>query len=393
MGRLMGKRRCRELLLTLGLLCAAVCLVAWPREAMAATGDGLKLCGNVILPSLFPFFVLSSLVVELGLSRYLGRLFQPVMAPLFRVNGACAAALALGFVGGYPVGARTAISLYQNGQCSRTEAERLLAFCNNCGPAFILGVVGAGVFGSGAAGLLLYLGHLAASLLVGILFRFYKSREGPKSGRAVQAQFQTASFPAAFTKSVTGALQSTLNICAFVLFFTVVIRALTLSGALDGAAEGIAALFSPLGMDREWARRLLTGALEMSSGVSSLTGGTLSGRLSMAAFMLGWAGLSVHCQVLAFLGDSGLSMRTYLTGKLLHGGLSAALLGVLSPLLPLSAPVSACLAEQTEALAALDFQRSLSISTAAAWGTWLLFFLLAARAVKNSGGKSRLHGV
>ena len=113
----------------------------------------------------------------------------------------------------------------------------------------------------------------------------------------------------------------------------------------------------------------------------------------MAAFMLGWAGLSVHCQVLAFLGDSGLSMRTYLTGKLLHGGLSAALLGVLSPLLPLSAPVSAYLAEQTEALAALDFQRSLSISTAAAWGTWLLFFLLAARAVKNSGGKSRLHGV
>lgn len=72
-----------------------------------------------------------------------------------------------------------------------------------------------------------------------------------------------------------------------------------------------------------WAEHLLAGLLEMSSGVSSLTGGALSGRLSMAAFMLGWAGLSVHCQVLAFLGDSGLSLRTYLTGKLLHGGLSA----------------------------------------------------------------------
>ena len=72
----------------------------------------------------------------------------------------------------------------------------------------------------------------------------------------------------------------------------------------------------------------------------------------MAAFMLGWAGLSVHCQVLAFLGDSGLSMRTYLVGKLLHGGLSAALLGLLVPLLPLEAPVSAYLAEQTETLAA-----------------------------------------
>ena len=203
MGRLMGKRRCRELLLTLGLLCAAVCLVAWPREAMAATGDGLKLCGNVILPSLFPFFVLSSLVVELGLSRYLGRLFQPVMAPLFRVNGACASAVALGFVGGYPVGARTAIQLYQSGQCSRTEAERLLAFCNNSGPAFILGVVGTGVFASSRVGVLLYLAHAAASCCVGLLFRFYRS--GPeRRGTAArpQPQFRAPRLTAAFTGSI-----------------------------------------------------------------------------------------------------------------------------------------------------------------------------------------------
>ena len=226
------------------------------------------------------------------------------MAPLFRVNGACASALALGFVGGYPVGARTAISLYQSGQCSKTEAERLLAFCNNSGPAFIFGVVGAGVFGSGTLGLLLYLVHMAASLLVGLLFRFYRPGEGPRRGRLQGAQFQTASFPAAFTHSVTGALSSTLNICAFVLFFTVIIRMLSLTGVLTGLARLLSLLFGPLGFDQSWARRLLTGVLEVSSGVSSLTDGSLSGRLSMAAFMLGWAGLSVHCQVLAFLGTA-----------------------------------------------------------------------------------------
>ena len=393
MGRLMGNRQYRELLLALGLLCAALALILWPKEAMAAMRDGLKLCGNVIIPSLFPFFVLSSLVVELGMSRYLGRLFQPIMAPLFRVNGACASAVALGFVGGYPVGARTAISLYQSGQCSKTEAERLLAFCNNSGPAFILGVVGAGVFGSGAAGILLYLVHIAASLAVGLLFRFYRPQEGPRRGQRPSAQFQTTRFPVAFTHSVTGALASTLNICAFILFFTVTIRMLSLAGVLTGLARLLSLVFSPLGFSQSWAQRLLTGVLELSSGVSSLTDGSLSGRLSMAAFMLGWAGLSVHCQVLAFLGDSGLSMGTYLVGKLLHGGLSAALLALLSPLLPLEAPVSAYLAEQTEALAALDFQQALTISTVAAWGTWLLFFALAIRAVKKSSGKMRPQGV
>ena len=389
MGKLLGEAQYRDILLGAGLLWSALALVLWPDQSMGAMRDGIKLCGNVILPSLFPFFVLSSLVVELGMSRYLGKLLEPVMAPLFRVNGNCAAALALGFVGGYPVGARTAIQIYENGQCSRTEAERMLAFCNNSGPAFILGVVGAGVFGSGAAGLLLCLTHLLASLIVGILFRFYKPREEPKSGCHRGTQFQTASFPNAFTKSVVGALQSTINICAFILFFTVFLRILAHAGILTGAARLISILLSPLGMDQTWAERLLTGLVEVSSGVSSLTDGTLSGRLSMAAFMLGWAGVSVHCQVLAFLGDSGLSVRTYVAGKLLHGGISAILARLLFQVIPLSSPASACLAEQTEAIAHLDFHQALTLSAVAAWGVWLIFLALAVYVVQKNSGKRR----
>ena len=388
MGRIWAKARYRDLILGIALLGGAAALVLWPELTMEAMRDGIRLCGNVILPSLFPFFVLSSLVVELGMSRYLGKLLEPIMVPLFRVSGSCAAALALGFICGYPVGARTAIQLYENGQCSRTEAERLLAFCNNSGPAFILGVVGAGVFGSGRLGLLLCLTHLLASLAVGVLFRFYRPGDRPRAkGRA--PHFQTASFPAAFTRSVTGALQSTLHICAFILFFTVLLRVLARAGILDLLSRLLCALLSPLGLTRSWAERLLTGLLEVSSGVTSLTGGSLSGRLSMAAFMLGWAGVSVHCQVLAFLGDSGLSMRTYVAGKLLHGGLSALLTAALVRLLPLELPVSLYLAQQTETIAQLDFQRALTISAAAAWGMWLFFLALAVYMVKKSSGKNR----
>ncbi|MCI9155971.1 MAG: sporulation protein, partial [Lawsonibacter sp.] len=273
MGRIVGKAQYRDILLGVGLLWATAALVLWPEQAMAAMRGGIRLCGNVILPSLFPFFVLSSLVVELGMSRYLGRLLEPVMAPLFRVNGNCAAALALGFVGGYPVGARTAIQIYQNGQCSRTEAERMLAFCNNSGPAFILGVVGAGVFGDGTAGLLLCLTHLLASLCVGVLFRFYKPGDRPQTRRTRGPQFQAASFPKAFASSVTGALQSTLNICAFILFFTVFLRILAHAGILQTLGKVLALLLAPLGLDQTWAERLLTGLVEVSSGVSSLTDG------------------------------------------------------------------------------------------------------------------------
>ena len=387
MGRILGKQRYRDILLGLGLLLSAAALVVWPQQSMGAMKDGLKLCANVIVPSLFPFFVLSSLVVELGMSRYLGRLLEPVMAPLFRVNGSCATALALGFVGGYPGGARTAISLYENGQCSKTEAERMLAFCNNCGPAFILGVVGTGIFGSGRAGLMLYFAHLAASLLIGLLFRFYRPEEGPRRWRQAGPQFQAPSFPAAFTRSVTGALQSTLNICAFILFFTVAIRIFTFSGLMSTSSALLSTLLSPFGLSQQWAQKLLTGLLEMSSGVSSLTEGALTGRLSMAAFMLGWAGVSVHCQVMAFLGDSGLSLRTYVAGKLLHGALSAALIGGLLWFFPQEISVASYLVEQTEAIATLDFHRALTISAAWAWGMWLVFFALALYVLKKSSGK------
>lgn len=387
MGRLMSKQKYRDLLLGLGLLFSAAALVVWPKQAMEAMRDGLTLCGNVIIPSLFPFFVLSSMVVDLGMSRYLGKLLEPIMAPLFRVNGSCATALALGFVGGYPVGARTAISLYQSGQCSRTEAERMLAFCNNCGPAFILGVVGAGVFSSGAIGLFLYSAHISASLLIGLLFRFYRPGEGPRKGWKTGPQFQTSSLPVAFTRSVTGALQSTINICAFILFFTVAIRVLTISGFLSTLASLLSCVLTPLGLSQIWAERLLAGVLEISSGVASLTDGALSGRLSMAAFMLGWAGVSVHCQVMAFLGDSGLSLRTYVAGKLLHGGLSALIVGLLVRMFPIQSPVSFYLAEQTEAIASLDFHRALTISAVAAWGVWLAFLALATYVVKKSSRK------
>ena len=391
MSKLLSRQGVRDLLLGLVLLAATLSLMVWPQQSMEAAKDGLQLCYNVIIPSLFPFFVLSALVVELGLAGYVGRALEGLMRPLFNVPGSCASAVVLGFIGGYPVGARTAISLYEKGMCTKTEAERLLAFCNNSGPAFILGVVGAGIFSSSRVGVLLYLAHAAASLCVGVLFRFYKrgERSGEEGGRL---NFQTQRLSAAFIGSVKNSFMSTLNICAFVVFFTIVIRMLLISGILPALAGALSALLSPLGLTEAWGERLLTGILEVSSGVWSLTGeGSLTGRLSMAAFMLGWAGISVHCQVLSFLGGSGLAVRTYLVGKMLHGGLSALFVGALARVFPLEATVSAYLAEQVEGIASLDFATALTVSTVCSWVVWLAFFAVAARSVQKTSGKGRRH--
>ena len=186
------------------------------------------------------------------------------------------------------------------------------------------------------------------------------------------------------------AFLSTLNICAFVIFFTVVLPMLVTTGVLPGTARLLGLLLSPLGLTEEWARRLLTGLVEISSGVWTLSGeGTFRGRLTMAAFILGWAGISVHCQVLSFLGDSGLSARTYLLGKLLHGGLAALFTAVLAGAVPLEAPVSHYLAQQVADIAGTDFSRTLVVSVVCAWMVFLLFFLAAAAGSRKKLGKGR----
>ena len=355
------RRKIYEFLGMMALIGCAAALLCYPGEAVEAASKGLELCLNVIIPSLFPFFVISTMTVELGLAQKMGRIIEPMMRRIFNVSGACASAFVLGFVGGYPVGAKTAIALYKRGECSRREAERLLSFCNNSGPAFILGVVGTSVFADNRVGLLLYLVHGIASVITGLCFRGW--RGGSDTSRPLRPQMSGTrkGFAAVFTEGVKSSFASTINICGFVIFFTVIIKMLAISGVLPAVARGAAMIF---GMEEESARRLITGVIEMSSGVWSLSSAadSLSSGAAMAAFMLGWAGISVHCQTLSFLCDSGLSAKTYIAGKLMHGLISAALVWLAFRILPFEEAAAAYLARQISGIAGMNFAAALSIS-------------------------------
>lgn len=385
MSRIIFRSGFRSGAFIMGIVLMLLALILYPSQAVAAASDGVNLSINVIVPSLFPFFVLSSLSVELGLLDGIGRLLSRIMKPLFHVSGVCAGAFLLGVVGGYPVGARTAISLYTKGYTSKEETERLLSFCNNSGPAFILGVVGAGIFSSSQVGLWLYLGHVLASVLVGILFRSYGKGNGEP--RTANKQNSSKPFPLAFTDSVKGAFEGTLNICAFVIFFTVVIRLLFLTGVIGYLSGLLSWVLRDLGLPKSFIESLLTGIIEMTSGVWSLRdmAASLGSKLCMAAFILGWAGLSVHCQVLSFIGSSGLSTKTYFFGKLLHGMISALIIWLLSSIFHWERTVSAYLAIQVSTIAALDFHRAFSVSIAATLLIGMILMLISIKSEKACG--------
>ena len=272
-------------------------LLLRPQEAAQAVREGLALCAGTVIPSLFPFFVVVSLLLQLGLAETLQGLCGPFMGPLFRMRGVCALPLLAGLLGGYPAGARTAAELFQQGRLSRREAELLLGFCDNCGPAFLLCYVGAGVLGDARAGAYLYLIHVLSALLAGmVLCRLCPGRDPALPGGRTAAR--GVPFPQALTAAGSGAVTATLNICAFVVLFRVL--AALLPPVLPGAALGV---------------------LEMVTGVSALSPGRAG--FVWAGAIVGWGGLSVHCQALS--AAAPLSFRWHWAGKALQAALSAAM--------------------------------------------------------------------
>ena len=142
----------RKLFQALALLAAFVLLIALPQVAADGVRSALTLCGRVILPSLFPFFVCSNLFLLLGFSTRFSARFGGAAAKLLRLPPAAGSAFLLGLLGGYPAGAQAVGVLYTRGELSEPDAERALAVCNQSGPSFIFGVLGGAVFKSAAAG-------------------------------------------------------------------------------------------------------------------------------------------------------------------------------------------------------------------------------------------------
>lgn len=319
------------------LLAFGSLLLLYPQESAEAARDGLRICFELLIPSLFPFFVLSSLLVSLGFATLLGRCLKHFMWPMFRLNAPCATALVLGAVGGYPVGARITAQLYEDRLCSRADALRLSAFSNNCGPAFLFSVAGWGIFSSKAAGFLLLGTHLAAALVVGLLFRYYPLSE---EGRTVlPPPAQKNSFATVFPDCVRDSFSSTLNVCAFVVLFSVILRLSSCSGLLPWIATQLSLLL-PTSFPPALCQSLIAGIFELSIAICSLSDiSALPAALPLAAFLLGWGGLSVHCQALPFLNRCVDSFRPYFLGKFLQGIVAASLTAFLAPLLlPASTP-------------------------------------------------------
>ena len=272
---------------------------------------GLILCSGTVIPSLFPFMVISELVVSSGIGLGISRVLRKPMRIIFGVSEAGAAAFLLGTVCGFPIGAATAASMHDKGIISKEELEHFLIFCNNPGSAFVISAVGSSLFGNKTLGLLLYISVILSSVIVGFAGRWLLPRY-KSSNVAVTLYIPQKNITSRITEAIRSSATSMLTVCAFVLFFS----------ALVGC---IGALLQRLALPEE-IRALIFGFFELSSGAKAASGiSNPTGAIVLCALLLGWSGLSVHLQIMSVCSGRGISFKPYFIAKSAQGMISAAI--------------------------------------------------------------------
>ena len=217
----------------------------------------------------------------------------------------------LGILCGFPIGIKCALSLYERGKISRAELEHLSTFCNTPSSAFLVGAVGASLFGSQKFGIILYASHVISSVIIGFVGRFWFSGKKKEYFLLCEERERRQGAASVFSSSVTSSATSMLFICAFVLFFS------SLTGILRLLLESIRIA--------DGARALLFGFFEMTGGVFAASELPLALAVPAVAAITGWSGLSVHFQLIGICGERKISFCAYFIAKAASAVLCATL--------------------------------------------------------------------
>ncbi len=286
-------------------------LLTHPRVSFAAVESALTLCLKTLIPSLFPFMIAGELLINSGFPDAMQKLTGKIFHRVFGLNGKGASAFVLGAFCGFPVGAKTAVSLYASGDISKEDAEQLSGISNNAGLGFLISGVGAGIWGSVTFGASLYISQLLSAVITGAVLFGFRGRTGgyvPEIRTNMRAQ-KDFSLSGALSDAVSAAAFSMLKVIAFVVFFEVMLSALS-EALVSVGANALTVSF-------------ICAFAEISSGVGALHSLTLfpSPLWSVAAKILtftfsAFGGLSVYMQYCAFACPMGLSTKAYLKAKL-----------------------------------------------------------------------------
>lgn len=277
----------------LGSVAGIFMLIIDGQTALIGASEGIELCIKTVIPSLFPFFVLSSLLTSSLMGTSIG-----LMMPFFHCLGVPSGAESLvvtAFLGGYPVGAQSVASAYRAGVLSKNTAQRMLAFCNNAGPSFLFGMIGS-VFPNRWMVWVLWGIHILGAILAALII----PNEDTAPTKPVKGQILSIS------AAIVASIRVMAVVCAWIVLFRIVIAFLN--------RWFLWLLPQPMQV-------CIMGILELANGCCALEQITdVNLRFVICSGMLAFGGICVTMQTVSVTG--GLSLKQYFLGKAIQTAFS-----------------------------------------------------------------------
>lgn len=306
-------------------------LILYSDTAKYGALKGLNLCFSIAIPTLFPFFVASSLLSQTGVITSIGNKIGFIINKLYGLPKNCCGVLLLGLVGGYPVGISATCELYKNGEITKKQAEHLIGFCNNTGPAFIIGVCGVGIFKNIKIGVLLYLIHIISAFITGKFFCLKSDKQQKiKSKKHID-------FSSALVSSCESAAQTSIKVVSFLTFFSVICYILNDLNVIFIIKSFISPVFDFLNIPVEIIYPVFYGFIELTFGlneISNYQNFSYAVLIPTLSFMLAFGGLSVIFQSISILKSFNLCTKNCIIGKFIHSIISFIISLLIIPFLP-----------------------------------------------------------
>lgn len=307
--------KAKILILWLAVMLALSILLIFPTECRAGATNGVFLCLQVLIPSLFPFMLLSDFFVTSGLCAYIPNFIGKAVGCIFGLPSASSAVILLSLVGGYPVGAKGIRSLYDKGLINKCEAQRMAMFCIGAGPGFLVTYLGTVMLGNTALGYILLCSQTISILILGIVSRFLVKCPEKSDNKDIKRKL---SIGVSLITSVTNTIKTSALMCALVVVFAILCEVI-------------------LGFtDETSVVRPLISLLEISTGVKILAHGSSP---LVIAFACGFGGICVHLQAFILLGDIRISKIRFCFFRLLQGTLATFFTYILLAIFPQSIEV------------------------------------------------------
>lgn len=305
-------------------------LLRYPQAMLAASAEGVTLWFNQVLPSLFPFMVACGLLLHMGAAETVGEWLRPFMKPIFGLPGIAAFPFFLGIFSGYPMGAKITASLYAEKKISLAQAEHILSFCNNPGPLFLVGTVGAAFFHAPYWGYFFLLCCFFSAIATGILFRLFYPQSNLREFPLYRKN-NPPSITECLPQTIADSVDTVTQIGGYIILFAVFVEAFQQTGLL----RFIANMFSFLPFSSDFFSGVFGGLLEMTNGAFLLSSASdpLIFRLTATCMLVAFGGLSILCQTLGILKNVPIKKSRYIAAKICNSILSGLFFYTTAPLL------------------------------------------------------------